>query len=90
MPDFLMPDHSVNRLWQCWRSGPDCGVCQMQSVNADDRSNLRCSTRLGLLKCVERRRCLKGLLGFEENRKPEKVARSAYTGCSRLGCRGGG
>jgi len=74
----------------CRRSGADYGVCQIQSGDADDRGNLRRSTRLGLLKCVERRRRLEGLLGDEGNRKLEKVARAAYTGCSRPACRGGG
>jgi len=85
VPTSLCPTTGSTRL--CVRSGAECGVCLIQSDDADDRGNFRRSTRLGLLKCVERGGRLEGLLGDEGNRKLEKVARAADTGCSRAACR---
>lgn len=74
----------------CRRSGRlTVAFARCSSGDANDRGNLRRSTRLGLLKRFEHRRCLEGLLGYEGNRKPDHVARAAYTRCSRPASRGG-
>jgi hypothetical protein len=89
VPTSSRPTAGATAFGVLLRSGADCGVCQIRSGDADDRGNLSRSTRLGLLKCVERRRRLEGLLGYEGDRKLEKVARAAYTGCSRPASLGG-
>ena len=61
-----------------------------RSGDADDGSDLRGSTRLGLLQGVERRLRFEHLLGREGNYKPAKYAGAGHTGSRpRPACRGG-
>jgi hypothetical protein len=71
------------------RSGPNSPVCQIRSGDADDRGNLSRSTRLGLLKCIERRRRLEGLLSQVGDDELGKLARAGRSCSSRPGCLGG-
>jgi hypothetical protein len=87
--DFLaltlgQPSHGV-----LLHAGPNCLVLHSPSGDADDRSNLRRSTCLGLLHCVERRRRLEGLLGQVGDDKLDQLGGGGHTGRSRPASRGG-